>query len=137
MGLNLVIFDGEDEIESVDVGAYSDFGNFRDAVTQNLEGGTAGARFPTLMLHSDCDGNWTPGEAAVLEKELEVISTRFKELPPIPFQAGWQKGVAEEFGIEPKSLYDCFIDVNGDPLLLRLASMAKLSQERNLPIAFQ
>ena len=45
MGLNLVIFDGDDEVESVDVGAYSDFGNFRDAVAQNLEGGVVGSRF--------------------------------------------------------------------------------------------
>jgi hypothetical protein len=137
MGLNLVIFDGEDEIESVDVGGYSDFGNFRDAVTQKLEGGVTGARFPMLMLHSDCDGTWTPKDAAALEKELESISRLFKELSPIPFPSDWQKGVAEEFGLQAKSLYDCFIDVNGDPLLSRLTKLAKLSQEHNLPIIFQ
>ncbi len=137
MGLNLVIFDGEDEVDSVDVGAYSDFGNFRSAVTTNLEGGVVGSRFPTLMLHSDCDGSWTPKDASALEKELQIISARFRELPPISFQGEWQKGVAEEFGLDPKSLYECFIDVNGDSLLSRLTSLAKLSRERDLAISFQ
>ena len=89
------------------------------------------------MLHSDCDGSWTPKEASALEKELETISDLFKGLPPIPFSADWQKGVAEEFGLKPKSLYDSFIDVNGDPLLSRLTALAKLSRERDLAISFQ
>jgi len=137
MGLYLAVFDDGDELDGVEIGAYSDFGAFRNAVVNDLEGGLAGSRYPTLTLHSDCDGQWTPNEAAVLERELEIISSRFGELPPIPLSSDWQKQVAKTFGIRLKSLYDCFFDVDGEPLLDRLINLTKLSQNRNLPILFQ
>lgn len=137
MGLYLAIFDDDHELDGVELGAYSDFSAFRNAVVANLEGGAAGTRFPTLVLHSDCDGLWTPSEATALEKELEIISARFRELPPMPLSADWQKQVARAFGIQTESLYDCFFDVDGEPLLERLINLAKLSQTRQLPILFQ
>jgi len=137
MSLYLAVFDDGDELDGVEIGAYSHFGAFRDAVVNSLEGGMAGSRYPTLILHSDCDGQWTPNEAAVLEKELEIISSRFRELPPVSLNSDWQKQIAKTFGIRLKSLYDCFFDIDGEPLLDRLINLTKLSQSRNLPILFQ
>ena len=97
----------------------------------------AGSRFPTLILHSDCDGQWNRTEAVALEKEIEIISAEFRKLPPIPLNAEWQKQVASTFGIAVQTLYDCFFDVDGEPLLERLIGLAKLSQARMLPILFQ
>jgi hypothetical protein len=137
MGLYLTIFDEDDELDGVEIGAYADFGTFRDSVVANVENGIAGSRCPTLVLHSDCDGQWTPGEAARLEEELEVVAKRFKQLPPVPLDSDWKKHVAKVFGIAPQTLYECFFDVDGEPLLERLIGLARLSQERNLPILFQ
>ena len=137
MGLYLAVFDGEDEVGGVEVGSYADFGAFRNAVVANVEDGMAGSRCPTLILHSDCGGQWTPEEASKLELELGEVGARFKELPPAPFNSDWQRQVAKELGIVPQSLYECFFDVDGEPLLSRLISLARLSKERNLPILFQ
>jgi hypothetical protein len=71
--------DGEpDEIAECDVGHYSDFGCFRDTIARHL----TARRFPTLMDHSDCDGEWTLVEIPVLERELREIGDAFKKLPP-------------------------------------------------------
>lgn len=137
MGLYLAVFDDGHELDGVEVGAYSDFGTFRDAVVSNLEDGVAGSRFPTLILHSDCEGQWTPTEAAELEKELEIVSVRFQKLPPISLDAEWKEQVAATFALKLHNLSDCFFDVDGEPLLERLINLAKLGQARNLPILFQ
>ncbi len=136
MSLYLVILNEDEELDGFQVGSYSDFGKFRDSVVKQLERGGRGSRYPTLMLHSDCDGEWTPSQAALLEKELEDISEGLRKLPPTPL-AGWQKEVAEECDLQMNTLYDCFFDVNGDPLLERLIDLARLSQKEHLPILFQ
>jgi len=137
MGLYLTIFDGGEEVEGVEVGAYADFDDLRNSVATLLESGRAGERFPALNTHSDCDGKWTPEEASVLEKELMEIAAEFQKLPPRDIDCAWKKDVAELLGIRPKSLYDCFFDVDGEPLLDRLIQLARLSQARGLPILFQ
>ena len=137
MGLYLAVCDDDLEVDGVEIGSYADFSAFRKSVVKYLEDGVAGSRCPTLVLHSDCDGQWTPGEAATLERELEVVATRFRQCPPVPLNAEWQKEVAAAFGIIPANLYECFFDVDGEPLLERLTSLARLSQERNVPILFQ
>ncbi len=137
MGLYLAVFEDGNELDGVEVGPYASFGIFRHAVVNNLENRAAGSRFPTLILHSDCDGQWSAQEAATLEHELVEISTRFQELPPIPLEADWQKQTAKTVGIYPRNLYDCFFDVDGEPLIERLIGLAKLSQSRDLPILFQ
>jgi len=137
MGLYLAVFDEDEELDGVEVGSYSDFTFFRNTVIANVESGVAGSRCPTLILHSDCDGQWSPGESAKLEKELETVAMRFKELPPVQINSDWQKQVAGTFGMIAQNLYDCFFDVDGEPLLQRLISLARLSQEKNLPILFQ
>lgn len=137
MGLYLAIFDDGEELDGVEVGAYSDFSTLRNVVVANLENGVAGSRFPTLVLHSDCDGQWTPTEAAKLEKELEIINARFQELSPIALDASWKQQTAQTFALQMSNLRDCFFDVDGEPLLERLINLAKLSQAKDLPILFQ
>ena len=137
MSLYLCIFDEDEELDGVDVGAYSDFGNFRDTIVRELERGSTGSRFPTFMLHADCDGQWNAGDCGKLENELETISAELKQRPPKEFFAEWQKNAAKQCGLCPKSLYDCFIDVDGEPLLERLLGLTSLAQRRGLPILFQ
>ena len=137
MGLYLAVFDGDDELDGVEVGSYADFGVFRSAVAKHLEGGVEGSRCPTLMLHSDCDGQWSPEEASLLQGELAAITESFMDLPPEPLGDGWKPEVAKTFGLRPGNLYDCFFDVDGEPLLDRLMGLAQFSVERNLPIVFQ
>ncbi len=137
MGLYLCIFDGDEEIDGVEVGKYADFGLLRDTVRNTLEAGLAGSRFPTLMLHSDCDGSWSPLEAASLERELHTISEEFKRLPAAPLPTGWQIAVAKTFGLVPANLADCFFDVDGEPLLERLSALCRRSMQLNLSILFQ
>ena len=137
MGLYLAIFDDDDEIDGLEVGMYSDFARFRGAVIRHVEDGKEGSKCPTLILHSDCDGEWSPTEAAALEQELSRIERVFRALPPEMPSDGWQLGVAKEFGLKPGSLYDAFFDVDGEPLVERLVGLARKSQQRNLPILFQ
>ena len=137
MSLYLCIFDEDDELDGVDVGAYSDFGHFRKTVSEALENGQMGSRFPVLMLHSDCDGEWSIEECRSLENEIGVISSELKQLLPKGFHADWQNGLAKKLGLNPISLYECFIDVDGEPLLVRLLELSKLASTRKLPILFQ
>jgi hypothetical protein len=137
MSLYLCIFDEDDELDGLDVGAYSDFGDFRDTVAKSLERGQWGSRFPTLMVHSDCDGEWSAEDCDKLTTELEMISAEMKNLRAKEFFAEWQQKVAKQVGLRPATLYECFIDVDGEPLLERLIQLVQLAQRRNLPILFQ
>jgi hypothetical protein len=137
MGLYLCLFDGDEEVDGLEVGPYTDFDTFRSCVVRELESGAAGSKFPTLILHSDCDGEWSPTEAEKLEKELVEIGDEFRRRPPIAISSDWQKQVVKRFGLKMNNLNDCFFDVDGEPLLERLINLAKISQGRNLPILFQ
>ena len=137
MGLYLCVFDDGDELEGVEVGSYADFAFFRHSVTERLEEGKTGANYPTLILHSDCDGEWSPAECERLRAELEDISKRFRDLPAVPFQADWQKQVADLLGLKPTCLYESFIDVDGEPLLERLRRLCDVALLNDQPILFQ
>jgi hypothetical protein len=137
MSLYLCVFEGDEELDGVAVGAYSDFGNFRDTVTNDLEGNRRGSRFPTLMIHSDCDGEWTLHDCCKLKKEIETISAEMKQLPPREFLSEWQQKLAISHGLKPQNLSECFIDLDGEPLLERLLGLVNLAQKNNLPILFQ
>lgn len=136
MGLYLCIFDGDEEMEGLEVGSYGDFEVFRKCVRERLEGGDNGARFPTLMTHSDCDGEWSASDAKLLAVELETIEREFNELPPTAL-SGWQRSVASSLGLSPRNLSECFFDVDGEPLFERLRGLCASSVERGLPILFQ
>src|SRR5262245_48265018 len=85
MGLSLYVFGAspsEDEdpkqIAGWDVGHYSDFGFLLDTIARHLDA----KRYPTLMDHSDCDGEWSLAEIPALEQELNEIAEKFKRLKP-------------------------------------------------------
>lgn len=139
MGLYLCVYDRDksEEIEGVEVGSYEDFKYFRDTISQALEGKIRGSRFPLLMNHHDSDGLWDVSESIELQKEIKVIMKEAAEKPAVPYSADWQKQVAKTVGHESKTLYDSFIDVDGEPLLERLADLCSISEEHKLPILFQ
>jgi hypothetical protein len=43
MGLYLCIFDGNEDVDGVEVGPYADFNALRDYIIQEIEGGEAGS----------------------------------------------------------------------------------------------
>jgi len=141
MGLYLCVFVSattDDEIEGVEVGSYDDFHALRSAVSELLEAGKWGSRFPVLMLHSDSKGEWSPEEASALLQELGAIEDEFRHLPAVPFEDGsWQAEAAKLFGVKPASRADCFIDVDGEPLLGRLQELAAVAVREGCPITFQ
>jgi hypothetical protein len=79
MGLYLCAFDGEDELEGVEVGSYADFNFLRDAVVAVVEDGKRGSRCPVLQNHHDSDGEWSPEEAARLLREFDLIEAALEE----------------------------------------------------------
>ncbi|MCP4965517.1 MAG: hypothetical protein GY926_09800 [bacterium] len=139
MGLYLCIFeDGhhDNELDGVEVGSYTYFGDFREVIWQRLEGRDWGSRFPTLMNHVDSDGVWTPTECTVLVTELATISEKMERLPPQPLPDTVQQ-LMVEYSRAPISLADCFIDVDGTPLLDRLIALANAAADADLAIWFQ
>jgi Immunity protein 70 len=137
MGLYLCVFDNEVELDGVEVGSYSDFDCFRNTVTELLEGGDSGSKFPTLNNHSDSDGEWSLSECVSLKHELMEIATSFQQLPSVQFGAEWQLQVGKLLGLKPTSLYDSFIDVDGESLIERLLRLCDVAIERKSPIVFQ
>jgi hypothetical protein len=141
VGLYLCVFTTEavdDELDGVEVGSYDDFHDLRLAVAEGLENGRWGSRFPALMSHSDSDGEWSPAEATALAGELQTIEREFAALPARGFAAGsWQEGVAGSLGLAPKTLRECFIDIDGEPVLERLRELALTAAKLDAPIWFQ
>jgi len=138
MGLYLCVFDDSDnELEGVEIGSYADFNFFRDAVISAVEKGNAGTVCPVLNDHSDSDGEWTSEEAQSLLLELAKIAEVMRQYPSVEFNSEWKKQVAKTFGISPKTLLDCFFDVDGEPLVERLSQLAQVSISSGQPILFQ
>ena len=136
MSLYLCVFRGEEEIDGLEVGSYDDFGRFRDGITERLENGNRGSRFPVLQLHADSEGEWCVDECRRLWKELEIVEKEFSELPPVAL-APDQKGISPELDFTPHTLAESLVDVDGESLLRRLAGLCRSSIDHNLPILFQ
>jgi len=137
VGLYLCIFDEDDEVDGVEVGSYGDYNALRDYIVREMEAGRVGFRFPTFVLHSDCDGQWSVPECEKLFGELTQIIAALKERAKIEFEADWQKAVAKSVGLEPKNAFESFIDVDGEFLLQRIQSLVNTALIRKLPILFQ
>jgi hypothetical protein len=137
MGLYLCVFDDDQEIDGVEVGAYADFNGLRDYIVRELEAGKYGSQFPTLIVHSDCDGEWTAEQANQLKGELLAIINSLKSHPPVPFTSDWQRAVSKSKGLVPRNAFESFIDVDGEFLLDRLLHLADVSIDRQQPILFQ
>ena len=136
MGLCLHVFgpdvadDDPEEIAECDVGRYSDFGCFRDTVARHLDA----SRFPALMKHSDCYGEWTLAEIPVLERELREIGDAFKLLPPEEPQGAFEH--TAEYRVGSKSQYDCFHNVNGENLFEAILELCGVARQHKRPITF-
>jgi len=137
LGLYLCVFDGDREVEGVDLGSYADFASLRSHVLSTLENSKRGSRFPTLMLHADSDGEWAPGECERLAQELKAIRDELRGQPPVPFSSEWQRDTAKQFRVVPQSALECFIDVDGELAVERILGLAELSIALRQPILFQ
>ncbi len=137
MGLYLCIFKEEEELDGVEVGSYSDFNSLRDFLISELESDKAGSLFPVFILHSDCDGEWSPTDCKKLQVELGEISKTLEGMPPVPFNSDWQKNLASRIGLIPKNALESFIDVDGELLIDRLQKLVELAIKKHLPILFQ
>jgi hypothetical protein len=137
MGLYFCIFDGDEDVDGIDVGSYADFGSLRDYVARELEHGKTGSSFPTFMLHSDGDGEWSVADCEKLQKEIAEIASALKIRSPIGFMSDWQRGLAKSIGLNPKNAFEAFIDVDGEFLLERLQGLVENALTLGLPILFQ
>lgn len=137
MGLYLCIFDQDDEVDGVEIGSYSDFNGLREFINKEIEKGAFGAKFPTFLIHSDSDGEWTVLDCKKLRVELSEIILKMKELKPVPFITDLQKSVASSIGLLPENAYESFIDVDGEFVLGRIYNLVELALQRQLPILFQ
>jgi hypothetical protein len=131
MSLYLCIFDGDQEVAGWVFGHYSDFSYFR-----RLIAGMLGREdFPTLMEHSDCDGEWSPKDLGRLRSELEAIAERFKTLPAEEPSRAFEH--TAEFRRGAKSLYECFHNVDGENVFEALIALCDEGTKRNKPVLFQ
>ncbi len=137
MSLYLCVFDQGREVDGIDAGACSDFNAFRHFVTKQLEGGQAGSRFPTLILHSDCSGEWSADACACLGGELRAIEAAMREMPPVEFPSDWQRDLAQSLGRRPHSALDCFLDTDGEPLVEHLIRLSNTARALRQAIFFQ
>jgi Immunity protein 70 len=138
MGLYLCVFASTgEELDGVEVGSYADFDFFRDAVRAVVENGVNASSCPVLQNHSDCDGEWSSAEAALLKAELRRISDVMSNHPAIEHNSKWKNEVARTMGLNPHTLLECFFDVDGEPLVDRLIGLCQVSVDSGYPIVFQ
>lgn len=137
MGLYLCVRDESDELDGVDVGSYADYGRFIEQIVQHVEAGVRGSKCPTLTLHSDADGQWSPEDCIRLQDELNLVTQVLSALPAIPLSEHWQIQVAKTVGVHTRALLDCFFDVDGEPLVERMLGLCRIAIERRQPILFQ
>ena len=138
MGLYLCVFESDeadDDLGGVEMGGYDDFHAFRQTICDQLEGGTWGSRFPTLMGHADSSGAWSAQECRAVIDELRQIQAGLSGHPPLAYD-GWQAEAARLAGHNPQSLADFFIDVDGEPLIERLIDLANLAASTKRSITF-
>jgi hypothetical protein len=137
MGLYITVFDGDEEIDGIEVGRYADFEHFRETICVVLEGGIKGSRFPILMLHSNCDGEWSVTELKDLKNELIEIRDELSRNPPVATFDGWRQQLVSMNGTMPKTLLDSFFDIDGNILVDRILAIVNIGIDRGLPVLFQ
>lgn len=136
MGLYLCVFRGEEELAGVEVGSYDDFEAFRGEA--RAIDGRIFRRFGTLRLAVSPTSAWSPRAAARLARELTVLAGELKRLPPRPLPEGsWQAELARERHLTPATRYDCYFDLDGEPLVERLLELCRVAVAEREPILFQ
>lgn len=138
MGLYLCVFDeyGED-ICGVEVGLYQYFAEFRQKVAIFVDNNRFTNKMPTLLQHSDCDGNWSVSDCRILINELTEIKAVFQQEPPLKEIQNLKKDIFKFYGIVPKNLFECFVDTDCEFLIDRLLGLCNFAIKENQPIQFQ
>jgi hypothetical protein len=132
VGLYLAIFDDDDEeLAGFQVGHYSDFAHFRRTIARHLDP----ARYPLLLEHSDCDGEWSVADLPDLRQEFAEIAAKFKQLPPEEPASAFERTEYRRSGAS--SLHDCFHNVDEENLLDALIDLCDVAIESKRPISFQ
>jgi hypothetical protein len=137
MSLYLTIFKENEEIDSVEIGMYSDFDDFRSCIRNSLEKGDHGSNYPILQLHVDSDGEWSYRESEKLKLELIEIKNKLLNMNPIDIDKEWKKEQIKINNITINNADDCFFDVDGENLTNRLIDLCDISIKLQLPILFQ
>ncbi len=119
-----------EELAECEIGHYSDFDCFRLIISRHLDL----SRFPTLLCHSDCEGEWTVEEIPMLVRELNEIAEAFKKLPAEQLGSAFEH--TRDVRIDAKCLYDCFHDVDGKNLFESLLELSAIAVECDRPITF-
>jgi hypothetical protein len=130
MSLYLTLIDGDEEVEGWVFGHYSDYAYFCDVVRIRVQHDC-----PTLLRHSDCDGEWTVEQLPALRAELEAIGRRFRQLPPEHPVDRFEHTAKHRCGA--RSLYDCFHNVDGENVIEALMVLCDEGIRRRLPILLQ
>jgi hypothetical protein len=125
------IFDGDEEVTGWVFGHYSDFGYFRDTIAAKLNA----KDYPTLIQHSDCDGEWSSEELSKLRSELQAIAAAFRNLPAEQPTKAFEH--TAEYRRNAQSLYDCFHNIDGENVFEALISLCEEGIKRDRPILFQ
>lgn len=131
MSLYLCVFDDDQELDGWVFGHYSDFGYFRDLIKEKLAEG----KYPVLLKHSDCDGQWSADEVPQLKAELWEIAAAFRHLPAAQPREAFEHTAS--YRKDARSLYDCFHNVDGENVFEALISLCDLAIQRQKAIQFQ
>ncbi len=136
MGLYLCVFREDEELCGVEVGSYKDFEGFRDEARARDR--PVLRRYPTLLASVKANTVWSWREAGRLARELAELGEALSREPARPFTPGtWQEEVARARRLDARSLRECYIDVQGEPLVDGLLELCRISIEGRLPILFQ
>lgn len=138
-GLYLCVLDRDLEIDygGAEVGPWTVFEGYRDAVHRRLERGLLrrrprGSRFP-LFLQREA-GGWGPEELPALKAEIETIlqeaSRRRAEPDIVPEYAS---RVRSRF----RALHHCFVDTQVEPLLEKILALCEMGMAKGLPLVMQ
>ena len=131
MSLYLAVFDGELEIAGYAMGHYSDYDYFIETI-----GAKCGAeKYPTLLEHSDCDGEWSTDRISQLQSEIAAIRECLKAEAPIAPHDVFEHTTGYRVGA--RSLYDCFHTVDGTNMLEALQALTETALRIRQPILFQ
>lgn len=125
----------EEELGCVETETVDDFYYFRDSIHAALEGGDFGSRFPTFLKRFEPD-EWKADEIERLHGELATIAEAFRKMPPKPFDSNWASKL-ERSGRQCGSLYEVFVDAEGQPLLGRLIELCSAALKAQKSIAIE
>lgn len=132
MGLYLCVFEGDVELDGIEVGTYEYWGSFLAFVQDKAENGIAGSRFPILRLHPEYDGEWSHSQCKALLECLQQLKLEFSKLPQSPEGNAYP---GSEDGTD--SLYTQFRDVDGSLLLDRMIDLCGVAIRTRNPLLLQ